>query len=56
MDPVFTNGLPLLGAGLLYVNDIFLKFGHWLLDHEKDKNNIRRLSHTGTHPVATDPL
>lgn len=44
-----------LGAGLLYV-----KSGHiskiWplLADHEKDSNKIRRLSHTGTHPVHTD--
>ena len=44
-----------MGAGLLYV-----KSGHiskiWplLADHEKDPNKIRRLSHTGTHPVHTD--
>ena len=25
-----------------------------LADHEKDPTKIRRLSHTGTHPVATD--
>ena len=44
-----------LGAGLLYLkNDHIPKIWPLLADHEKDKNNIRRLSHTGTHPVATD--
>jgi selenocysteine lyase/cysteine desulfurase len=44
-----------LGAGLLYVkNDHIPKIWPLLADHEKDPNNIKRLSHTGTHPVATD--
>jgi selenocysteine lyase/cysteine desulfurase len=44
-----------LGAGLLYVHaDHIPKIWPLLADHEKDENNIKRLSHTGTHPVATD--
>jgi selenocysteine lyase/cysteine desulfurase len=44
-----------LGAGLLYVKrDHISKIWPLLADHEKNIQNIRRLSHTGTHPVATD--
>lgn len=44
-----------LGAGLLYVRKEHIsKIWPLLADHEKDMQNIRRLSHTGTHPVATD--
>lgn len=44
-----------LGAGLLYIKkDHISKIWPLLADHEKDLQNIRRLSHTGTHPVATD--
>lgn len=44
-----------LGAGLLYVKSKHIP-NIWplLADHEKDPTKIRRLSHTGTHPVATD--
>lgn len=44
-----------LGAGLLYIKKNHIsKIWPLLADHEKDMQNIRRLSHTGTHPVATD--
>ena len=44
-----------LGAGLLYVRPEHIpKIWPLLADHEKDPTKIRRLSHTGTHPVATD--
>ena len=44
-----------LGAGLLYVKKKHIsKIWPLLADHEKNMSNIRRLSHTGTHPVATD--
>ena len=44
-----------LGAGLLYVKSGYIsKIWPLLADHEKDPNKIRRLSHTGTHPVHTD--
>lgn len=44
-----------LGAGILYVNQ--KKLGRvWplLADHVTDPGNIKRLNHTGTHPVHTD--
>ena len=44
-----------LGAGILYVNK--KKIGQvWplLADHVTDPNSIKRLNHTGTHPVHTD--
>lgn len=44
-----------LGAGLLYVAEKHIpKIWPLLADHEKDMANIRRLNHTGTHPVHTD--
>ena len=44
-----------LGAGLLYVRkDNIKKVWPLLADGEKDANNIKRLNHTGTHPVHTD--
>jgi selenocysteine lyase/cysteine desulfurase len=44
-----------LGAGLLYVRSKHIpKIWPLLADHEKDPSKIRRLSHTGTHPCATD--
>ena len=44
-----------LGAGLLYVKtDQIPKIWPLLADHEKDPMKIKRLSHTGTHPVHTD--
>ena len=44
-----------LGAGLLYVKKEHIsKIWPLLADHEKNMDSIRRLSHTGTHPVATD--
>ena len=44
-----------LGAGLLYVKtDQIPKIWPLLADHEKDPTKIKRLSHTGTHPVHTD--
>ncbi len=44
-----------LGAGILYVKKEQIK-NVWplLADSEKDPNKIRRLNHTGTHPVHTD--
>ena len=44
-----------LGSGLLYVkkdkiSKIWPTFAHW----GKEDNDIARLNHTGTHPVATD--
>ncbi|WP_431162486.1 aminotransferase class V-fold PLP-dependent enzyme [Flagellimonas beolgyonensis] len=44
-----------LGAGLLYVAERNIpKIWPLLADHEKDMTKIRRLNHTGTHPVHTD--
>ncbi|MEO0571433.1 MAG: aminotransferase class V-fold PLP-dependent enzyme [Bacteroidota bacterium] len=44
-----------LGAGLLYVNERHIpKIWPLLAEHEKDETKIRRLNHTGTHPVHTD--
>lgn len=44
-----------LGAGLLYVAERHIpKIWPLLADHEKDVTKIRRLNHTGTHPVHTD--
>ena len=44
-----------LGAGILFVKKEHIK-SVWPLfaDNEKDPNKIKRLNHTGTHPVATD--
>jgi selenocysteine lyase/cysteine desulfurase len=44
-----------LGAGILFVKKDLIK-NIWPLigDGEKDPNKIRRLNHTGTHPVHTD--
>ena len=44
-----------LGAGLLFVKKEHIK-NIWplLADGEKDPNKIKRLNHTGTHPVHTD--
>jgi selenocysteine lyase/cysteine desulfurase len=44
-----------LGAGILFVKKKHIK-SIWPLiaDSEKDPNKIKRLNHTGTHPVATD--
>ena len=44
-----------LGAGLLFVKKEHIK-NIWplLADAEKDPNKIKRLNHTGTHPVHTD--
>lgn len=44
-----------LGAGLLYVKEKHIpKIWPLLAEHEKDETKIRRLNHTGTHPVHTD--
>ncbi len=44
-----------LGAGLLYVKrDHIPKIWPLLADNENDPTKIKRLSHVGTHPVATD--
>jgi len=44
-----------LGAGLLYVKPEHIpKIWPLLADEEQDPSKIKRLSHTGTHPVATD--
>ena len=44
-----------LGAGLLYVaNESISQLWPLMADHEKNLNNIKRLSHTGTHPVHSD--
>ena len=44
-----------LGAGMLYVNKKHIpKIWPLLAEHEKDLTKIRRLNHTGTHPVHTD--
>jgi selenocysteine lyase/cysteine desulfurase len=44
-----------LGAGLLYINKAKIS-GLWPMfgDFGYTMDNIRRLNHTGTHPVATD--
>ncbi|NKI31613.1 aminotransferase class V-fold PLP-dependent enzyme [Croceivirga thetidis] len=44
-----------LGAGLLYVKEEHIpKIWPLLAEHENDETKIRRLNHTGTHPVHTD--
>ena len=44
-----------LGAGLLYVRkDKIDKIWPRFADYEKDKSQISRLNHTGTHPSHTD--
>ncbi len=44
-----------LGAGLLYVKEAHIpKIWPLFAEHEKDPTKIRRLNHTGTHPVHTD--
>ena len=44
-----------LGAGLLYVREPLIpKIWPLLAEHEDDATKIRRLNHTGTHPVHTD--
>ena len=44
-----------LGAGLLYVKPEHIpKIWPLLADEEQDPSKIKRLSHTGTHQVATD--
>ena len=44
-----------LGAGLLYVKEECIpKIWPLLAEHEDDETKIRRLNHTGTHPVHTD--
>lgn len=44
-----------LGAGMLYVAKKHIpKIWPLLAEHEKDPTKIRRLNHTGTHPVHTD--
>ena len=44
-----------LGAGLLYVSRVHIpKIWPLLADNIDDPANIRRLNHTGTHPVHTD--
>jgi len=44
-----------LGAGILFVKKEHIK-NIWPLfgDNEKDQNKIKRINHTGTHPVHTD--
>jgi len=44
-----------LGAGILFVKKEHIK-NIWPLfgDNEKDPNKIKRINHTGTHPVHTD--
>ena len=44
-----------LGAGLLYVKkDKISKIWPLLAEHHREPDDIGRLNHTGTHPVATD--
>ena len=44
-----------LGAGILYVREKHIsKIWPLLAEHENDPTKIRRLNHTGTHPVHTD--
>ncbi len=44
-----------LGAGILYVRGKHIpKIWPLLAEHEDDETKIRRLNHTGTHPVHTD--
>lgn len=44
-----------LGAGLLYVaEDKIPKIWPLMADYSKDETKIKRLNHTGTHPVHTD--
>ena len=44
-----------LGAGILYVAEQHIpKIWPLLAEHEEDATKIRRLNHTGTHPIHTD--
>ncbi len=44
-----------LGAGILFVKKEHIKtIWPLIADSEKDPNKIKRLNHTGTHPVHTD--
>ena len=44
-----------LGAGILYVKEKHIpKIWPLFAEHEDDQTKIRRLNHTGTHPVHTD--
>lgn len=44
-----------LGSGILYVNKKRIsKIWPLIASHIKEKDNIKRLNHTGTHPVHTD--
>lgn len=44
-----------LGAGILYVKEKHIpKIWPLFAEYEKDETKIRRLNHTGTHPVHTD--
>lgn len=44
-----------LGAGILYVREKHIpKIWPLFAEHEDDQTKIRRLNHTGTHPVHTD--
>lgn len=44
-----------LGAGILFVKKEHIKtIWPLIADSEKDPNKIKRLNHTGTHPVYTD--
>lgn len=44
-----------LGAGMLYVGKKHIsKIWPLLAEHESDLTKVRRLNHTGTHPVHTD--
>jgi selenocysteine lyase/cysteine desulfurase len=44
-----------LGVGMLYVAEKHIpKIWPLLAEHEDDETKIRRLNHTGTHPVHTD--
>ncbi|MEZ4809487.1 MAG: aminotransferase class V-fold PLP-dependent enzyme [Allomuricauda sp.] len=44
-----------LGAGMLYVAEKHIpKIWPLFAEHEEDRTKIRRLNHTGTHPVHTD--
>lgn len=44
-----------IGAGMLHVSKKYIpKIWPLLAEHDKPDNDINRLNHTGTHPVATD--
>jgi selenocysteine lyase/cysteine desulfurase len=44
-----------LGSGILFVKEKHIpKIWPLFAEHEKDETKIRRLNHTGTHPVHTD--